>query len=54
MFYTNETIKTFGYESQEQFVDWFVSEYKNCAIRFDVDGVYADYDLDSYLTYTTI
>lgn len=50
MFYDNETIKFLGYESQEQFVDWFISKYKNCVIRFDINGVYAVYDLDTALT----
>ena len=44
MFYTNEMIKNLGYENKEQFVDKFISQYGNCVIRVDDNGVYAAYD----------
>jgi len=44
MFYTNEMIKNLGYENKEQFTDDFIAKYGNCVIRFDDNGVYANYD----------
>ena len=44
MFYTNEMIKNLGYESKEQFVYDYIAKYGNCVIRFDDNGVYANYD----------
>lgn len=47
MFYSKEMIKSMGYASIEDFVCDYVSQYKNCYVRYMPDGVYCDYDLDS-------
>ena len=40
MFYTNEMIKNIGYENKEQFIDDYITKYKNCIIRFADNGAY--------------
>ena len=47
MFYSEEEIRKFGYDSIEQFVEEYVSRYKNCCIIYRSNGVYLDYDYDT-------
>ncbi len=47
MFYTNEMIKNLGYKDQSEFVYDFIYKHKNCIIKFDINGVYVDYDWDT-------
>ena len=44
MFYTNEMIINLGYKNQKEFADAFIFKHKCSVIRFDSNGVYADYD----------
>jgi hypothetical protein len=47
MFYSKQVINELGYESIDDFVEYFINQYKNCCIRFFPDGVYLNYDFDS-------
>lgn len=47
MFFSKDAIEGLGFESVDEFVKFFVSEYNNCCVRLVPDGVYLDYDFDS-------